>query len=120
MLEYALEEMRNLGHNYIGTEHLLLGLIRENDSEAAQVMINMGIDLDLVRNAFQLRMFLELEAAALFTINATDDMIGNIPPAETTAVWFPTCRYALANGLGRPGRAESWGLNMVDALKLGQ
>lgn len=49
MLEYALEEMRNLGHNYIGTEHLLLGLIRENDSEAAQVMINLGIDLDMVR-----------------------------------------------------------------------
>ena len=49
MLEYALEEMRNLGHNYIGTEHLLLGLIRENDSEAAQVMINLGIDLDQVR-----------------------------------------------------------------------
>jgi ATP-dependent Clp protease ATP-binding subunit ClpC len=49
MLEYSLEEMRNLGHNYIGTEHLLLGLIRENDSEAAQVMISMGIELDLVR-----------------------------------------------------------------------
>lgn len=49
MLEYALEEMRNLGHNYIGTEHLLLGLIREHDSEAAQVMINLGIDLDMVR-----------------------------------------------------------------------
>lgn len=49
MLEYSLEEMRNLGHNYIGTEHLLLGLIRENDSEAAQVMISMGIELDMVR-----------------------------------------------------------------------
>lgn len=49
MLEYSLEEMRNLGHNYIGTEHLLLGLIRENDSEAAQVMLSMGIDLDSVR-----------------------------------------------------------------------
>jgi ATP-dependent Clp protease ATP-binding subunit ClpC len=49
MLEYSLEEMRNLGHNYIGTEHLLLGLIRENDSEAAQVMISMGIELDKVR-----------------------------------------------------------------------
>ena len=49
MLEYSLEEMRNLGHNYIGTEHLLLGLIRENDSEAAQVMLSMGIELDSVR-----------------------------------------------------------------------
>jgi ATP-dependent Clp protease ATP-binding subunit ClpC len=49
MLEYSLEEMRNLGHNYIGTEHLLLGLIRENDSEAAQVMLGMGIELEKVR-----------------------------------------------------------------------
>ncbi len=50
MLEYALEEMRNLGHNYIGTEHLLLGLIREHDSEAAQIMISLGIDLEQVRS----------------------------------------------------------------------
>lgn len=49
VLELALEEANNLGHNYIGTEHLLLGLIRENESVAAQVLINLGLKLEDVR-----------------------------------------------------------------------
>ena len=49
VLELSLEEASNLGHNYIGTEHLLLGLIRENDGIAAQVLMNLGIKLEDVR-----------------------------------------------------------------------
>jgi ATP-dependent Clp protease ATP-binding subunit ClpC len=49
VLELALEEANNLGHNYIGTEHLLLGLLRENESVAAQVLINLGLKLEEVR-----------------------------------------------------------------------
>jgi len=48
-LEFALEEARNLGHNYIGTEHLLLGLLQEQESVAAQVLLNLGLKLDDVR-----------------------------------------------------------------------
>jgi len=47
--EYAIEEARNLSHNWIGTEHLLLGLLRETEGVAAQVLMNMGIKLTEVR-----------------------------------------------------------------------
>ncbi|MEW8977236.1 MAG: ATP-dependent Clp protease ATP-binding subunit [Symbiobacterium sp.] len=50
MVELAIEEARLLGHNYVGTEHILLGLIREGEGVAAQVLQNLGADLDRVRN----------------------------------------------------------------------
>src|SRR5271170_1847242 len=49
VIEYAIEEARNLGHNYVGTEHLLLGLLRERDGVAAQVLMNLGLKLEEVR-----------------------------------------------------------------------
>ncbi|MEW6008736.1 MAG: ATP-dependent Clp protease ATP-binding subunit [Candidatus Omnitrophota bacterium] len=50
VLELAAEEARALGHNYIGTEHMLLGLIREGEGVASQVLLNLGLDLNRVRN----------------------------------------------------------------------
>jgi ATP-dependent Clp protease ATP-binding subunit ClpC len=49
VLELALEEAQSLGHNYIGTEHLLLGLIKENEGIAAQVLMNLEVKLEEVR-----------------------------------------------------------------------
>lgn len=49
-LELAAEEARALGHNYIGTEHLLLGLLRESEGVASQVLLNLGLDLNRVRS----------------------------------------------------------------------
>ena len=49
VLELALEEASNLGHNYIGTEHILLGLIRERDGKAAKVLTNLSVKLETVR-----------------------------------------------------------------------
>jgi len=49
VIEYAIEEARNLGHNYVGSEHLLLGLLREEEGVAAQVLMNMGVNLADVR-----------------------------------------------------------------------
>ena len=49
VLELSLEEARQLGHNYIGTEHLLLGLIREGECVSARVLENLGVDLAKVR-----------------------------------------------------------------------
>ncbi len=49
VIEYAIEEARNLNHNYVGTEHLLLGLLREQDGVAAQVLMNLNLKLDEVR-----------------------------------------------------------------------
>ncbi|MGB2753503.1 MAG: ATP-dependent Clp protease ATP-binding subunit [Phycisphaerae bacterium] len=50
VIEFAIEEARSLGHNYVGTEHLLLGLLREHDGVAAQVLMNLGLKLDDVRS----------------------------------------------------------------------
>jgi ATP-dependent Clp protease ATP-binding subunit ClpC len=50
VLELSLEEARQLGHNYIGTEHLLLGLIREGEGVAARVLENLNVDLSKVRS----------------------------------------------------------------------
>jgi hypothetical protein len=49
VLELSLREALQLGHNYIGTEHILLGLIREGEGVAAQVLVGLGADLDRVR-----------------------------------------------------------------------
>jgi ATP-dependent Clp protease ATP-binding subunit ClpC len=49
VIEYAVEEARNLNHNYVGTEHLLLGLLREEEGVAAQVLRNLGLKLEDVR-----------------------------------------------------------------------
>jgi ATP-dependent Clp protease ATP-binding subunit ClpC len=49
VIEYAMEEARNLNHNYVGTEHLLLGLLREQEGVAAQVLMNLGLKLEEVR-----------------------------------------------------------------------
>ncbi len=50
VIELSMEEARQLGHNYIGTEHLLLGLIREGEGVAAQVLLSLALDLNKVRN----------------------------------------------------------------------
>ncbi|MEQ9454235.1 MAG: ATP-dependent Clp protease ATP-binding subunit [Phycisphaeraceae bacterium] len=49
VIEYAIEEARNLNHNYVGTEHILLGLLREHEGVAAQVLMNLGLKLEEVR-----------------------------------------------------------------------
>ncbi len=49
VIKYAIEEARNLNHNYVGTEHLLLGLLREHDGVAAWVLRNLGLRLEEVR-----------------------------------------------------------------------
>jgi len=64
VLELSLEEARQLGHNYIGTEHLLLGLIREGEGVAARVLENLGVDLGKVRTQV-IRMLGETETTAV-------------------------------------------------------
>jgi hypothetical protein len=51
VIEYSIEEARNLNHNYVGTEHLLLGSLREQEGVAAQVLMNLGLRLEDVRKA---------------------------------------------------------------------
>jgi ATP-dependent Clp protease ATP-binding subunit ClpC len=49
VIEYSIEEARNLNHNYLGTEHLLLGLLREQEGMATQVLMYLGLKLEDVR-----------------------------------------------------------------------
>ena len=49
VIEYSMEEARNLNHNFVGTEHILLGLLREQEGVAAQVLMNLGLKLEEVR-----------------------------------------------------------------------
>jgi ATP-dependent Clp protease ATP-binding subunit ClpA len=50
VLELSLREALQLGHNYIGTEHILLGLVRENDGVAARILLDFGADPEKLRN----------------------------------------------------------------------
>src|ERR1700685_3400146 len=49
VIEYSIEEARNLNHNYVGTEHLLLGLLREQEGVAAHGLVELGVKLEDVR-----------------------------------------------------------------------
>src|ERR1700680_128090 len=53
VLTLAQEEAQRFNHNYIGTEHLLLGLVREGDGVAAKVLNNLGVELSKVRSAVE-------------------------------------------------------------------
>ena len=68
VIEYAIEEARSLNHNYVGTEHLLLGLLREQDGVAAQVLMNLGLKLEDVREEV-----LNLLGAGVNQIDEMDD-----------------------------------------------
>jgi ATP-dependent Clp protease ATP-binding subunit ClpC len=48
IIKYAIEESRGLNHNYVGTEHLLLGVVRETDAVAARILLNVGVTLATV------------------------------------------------------------------------
>ena len=49
VIEYSMEEARNLNNDYVGTEHILLGLLREQEGVAAQALMNLGLNSDIVR-----------------------------------------------------------------------
>ncbi len=76
VFEYANEEAANFNHNYVGTEHLLLGLLRQTDGVAAQVLENLNVNLKEVRK----EVLKELE-----TFNLQLPPIGAAPPPSQTA-----------------------------------
>ena len=47
---YAQEEVRGFGHDHIGTEHILLGLVRENDGVASRILLDLDVDPERIRN----------------------------------------------------------------------
>ncbi len=73
VIELAIDEARRLGHNYIGTEHLLLGLVREGEGIAAGVLESLGVNLDKVRH----------EVIRVVATGATDDAAGSDASGDT-------------------------------------
>ena len=76
VISYSREEAVRLGHDYIGTEHLLLGIIREGDGIAVKILRNLGCDL------------LELKESVEDTVRSTGDAasVGNIPLTDRKSV----------------------------------
>jgi ATP-dependent Clp protease ATP-binding subunit ClpC len=85
-LELSLREALQMGHNYIGTEHILLGLVREGQGVAVLVLTELGVELETLRRT-------------------TLDVLAGVPPSEpplTTAVSVascPVCRLSLAGNV---------------------
>ena len=94
VLELSLRESRQLGHNYIGTEHILLGLIREGEGVAAQVLINLGADLSRVRQ----RVIQLVSDAGDVAQEIDEPLIGfragqPIPMRRPVAATAPSCSF---------------------------
>jgi len=86
VLELAMREALQLGHNYIGTEHILLGVVRERQGVACQVLISLGTDLARVRQQV-LSMLPDYHGRMLFSESEQDALIEcsfcGRPPSET-------------------------------------
>ena len=87
VLELSLKEAMSLNHNYIGTEHVLLGLVRENEGVAARILLEFDVDADKVRNEV-------LRLLGGSPTPVTTKRAGLAPP-----VLLPTAAAALAVGV---------------------
>jgi ATP-dependent Clp protease ATP-binding subunit ClpC len=107
IIEYALEEARGLNHHYVGTEHLLLGLVRDAEGVAGQVLLNFGVRLDDARNE-------------LVTLNKQEPGAPNAQQSPTAD--GETSRFgarALGRFVGQVGRAIGIGSRSSDHSAIG-
>jgi len=100
VLELSLREALQLGHNYIGTEHILLGLIREGEGVAAQVLVHLGADLSRVRE-----LIIEVLAGHAPSSAAADESAVGLDVAGQAASLRLAARAA-ASGVAFPRRGE--------------
>jgi ATP-dependent Clp protease ATP-binding subunit ClpC len=91
VLELSLREALQLTHNYIGTEHILLGLVRQGEGVGAQVLMKMGADLETVR-----RQVIELLSGYTGTPQAETVPAGEMQSTPTKGPSCPRCRKPLA------------------------
>jgi hypothetical protein len=76
VIEYSMEEARSLNHNYVGTEHILLGLLREDFGVAAQILMNFGLNMKVVRA--------EIEKVLYQPDDWGREKFSSLPPVQTT------------------------------------
>lgn len=89
ILELAWDEARQLGHNYIGTEHLLLGLIREGDGVATKVLTNLNVDVNRVRSNV-LRMLSESGNVSVGSSGLSQSVGAGVGSSGSSKVKTPT------------------------------
>ncbi|QOJ01674.1 MAG: ATP-dependent Clp protease ATP-binding subunit [Phycisphaeraceae bacterium] len=107
VIEYAIEEARNLNHNYVGTEHLLLGLLREHDGVAAQVLMNLGLKLEEVREEV-----LNLLGAGNEQGEQSETISGSAAPSSSGS--------AAAKGKSKTPALDSFGRDLTELAKAGE
>ena len=94
-IELAMEEARQLGHNYIGTEHLLLGLIKEGEGVASEVLVNLGLDAGKVKDEVM-------------------QILGSATPGFAPGVQH---RPAATTAKGKTPAIDAFGRNLTDLAK---
>jgi ATP-dependent Clp protease ATP-binding subunit ClpC len=111
VLELALREAIQLGHNYIGTEHILLGLIREGDGVAAQVLVRLGADLNRTRQRVIEVLHGHGEAGVVGRVRRGDDSLADqlASIAARLGTIERRLREAPAPGVGGVGGASGAG-----------
>ena len=111
VLELALREAIQLGHNYIGTEHILLGLIREGDGVAAQVLVRLGADLNRTRQRVIEVLHGHGEAGVVGRVRRGDDSLADqlASIAARLGTIERRLREAPAPGVGEVGGAGGVG-----------
>jgi ATP-dependent Clp protease ATP-binding subunit ClpC len=97
VLELSLREALQMGHTYIGTEHILLGLIREGDGVAAQVLVRLGADLNRVRTVV-IQLLTGRTGAGSATLGGPDVIAGRLASIAARLV-------AIEQRLREPGPA---------------
>ena len=82
VLELALREALSLGHNYVGTEHVLLGLVRENDGVAARILLDFDVDAEKIRNAI-----IRMISGPNYVAPSTPPLFSPRPPGRNPMQW---------------------------------
>src|SRR5262245_16660435 len=101
VIEYSIEEARNLNHNYVGTEHLLLGLLREQEGVAAQVLMNLGLKLEDVREEVL-------------------NLLGHNMATEESGSTGPTGGEKQARGKSKTPALDSFGRDLTELARQGK
>jgi ATP-dependent Clp protease ATP-binding subunit ClpC len=106
VIEYSIEEARFLNHNYVGTEHLLLGLVREQEGVAAQVLMNLGLKLEDVRE--EVMNLLGQDPELLPSPSGRSSGTARTPTLDTFGLDLTDLaqRYQLAPSVGRHNEIE--------------
>jgi ATP-dependent Clp protease ATP-binding subunit ClpC len=120
VFEFANEEATNLNHNYVGTEHLLLALLRQTDGVAAQVLENLNVNLKEIRK----EVLKELETFNLqlppIGSNPQPPQNNNQPGATPRAPSSPQDRTSVQSGADKMPALRAYGHDLTEACKEGK